>query len=40
MKEKKNKEILGKKLQNKNVINILNEKGNDTFSVSEISSLI
>lgn len=37
---KKNKEILGKKLQNKNVINILNEKGNDTFSVSEISSLI
>ena len=40
IKIKKKKEQLGKYLQNHNVKNILNEKGNETFSISEISSII
>ena len=40
IKIKKKKEQLGKYLQKNNVKNILNEKGNETFSISEISSII
>ena len=36
----KKKEQLGKYLQKTNFTNILNEKGNETFSISEISSTI